>query len=91
MREDEKQFEGRVAAALKTRPIIDQAKGVLVGARCESPDAAFAELKYVAEQNGFKVSAVAAALVDFAAGRDVPDPRLADVINKEWGKRLSHC
>jgi AmiR/NasT family two-component response regulator len=81
--------EQRVAAALRTRPIIDQAKGVLVAARCESPEAAFAELKYVAELHGFRVNVLAAGLVDVAAGRDVRDETLGCVIRQEWGHLLS--
>jgi AmiR/NasT family two-component response regulator len=91
MRGDADVFETRLAAAQKTRPAIDQAKGVLVGTRCESPEAAFAELKYVSESNHFKVVTVAAALVDFAAGREVDDPALAEVIRREWGQSLSKC
>ena len=81
--------EQRVAAALRTRPVIDQAKGVLVAARCESPEAAFAELKYVAELHGFRVNVLAAGLVDMAAGRDVRDQTLATIIRQEWGHVLS--
>ncbi len=90
MRDDE-QFEGRLAAALKTRPIIDQAKGILVGLRCESPDAAFAELKQVAERNGVKVNVLAAALVELAAGRQIADAALAGVVRREWGDWLPAC
>ena len=88
---DDVQFEQRLAAAQKTRPTIDQAKGILIGVRCETPDAAFAELKYVSEAHCLKVIAVASALVDMAAGRDVEDPTLAAVIRKEWGDSLLRC
>ena len=90
MRQDA-QFERRLQAALKTRPIIDLAKGVLVGTQCESPEAAFAELKYVSEQNGLKLSKLAEALVEFAAGREVDDPALADLVRREWGDRIAQC
>ncbi len=90
MREDE-QFERRLKAALKTRPIIDQAKGVLVGVQCESPEAAFAELKYVSERHNLKLSKVAAALVEYAAGHDVEDPELAALVHQQWGNRVTRC
>lgn len=85
------EFDDRLAAALKTRPTIDQAKGILVGARCETPEAAFAELKYVSELHRLKVSALAGALVDMAAGREVTDEQLEQVIRKEWGNLLPKC
>ncbi|MGN6130763.1 MAG: ANTAR domain-containing protein [Nocardioidaceae bacterium] len=91
MRQDEVQFERRLRAAMKSRPIIDQAKGVLIGTQCESPEAAFAELKYVSEQHNLKVATVAEAVVEFAAGREVPDPTLADLVRREWGSRLARC
>lgn len=91
MRGDAEVFEMRLAAAQKTRPAIDLAKGVLVGTRCESPEAAFAELKYISESNHVKVADLAAALVDFAAGRDVEDRALAEVVRREWGDSLSKC
>lgn len=90
MRQDEA-FEHRLAAALKTRPVIDQAKGVLVCMRCETPDAAFAELKHVSENNKLKVNTLAAALVDIAAGRHVQDAMLTRIIEKEWGDLLPRC
>jgi hypothetical protein len=90
MRDDEA-FERRLAAALKTRPVIDQAKGILIGVHCETPEAAFAELKYVSEESCVKVAELAAALVDMAAGRDIEDQRLAEVVRKEWGDRLPGC
>lgn len=85
------EFDDRLAAALKTRPTIDQAKGILVATRCETPEAAFAELKYVSELHRIKVSALAAALVDLAAGRELEDDQLARVIQKEWGGVLPRC
>lgn len=91
MRQDDQQFERRLQAAARTRPIIDLAKGVLVGTQCESPEAAFAELKHVSEQNQLKVSKVAEALVDFAAGREVPDRALADLVRRQWGNRIAQC
>ena len=91
MRQDDAQFERRLEAALKSRPVIDLAKGVLVGTQCESPEAAFAELKYVSEQHCLKLSKVAEALVEFAAGREVDDPALADLVRREWGDRIAQC
>lgn len=91
MRQDDTQFERRLQAALKSRPIIDLAKGVLVGTQCETPEAAFAELKHVSEQNNLKVAQVAKAVVEYAAGREVPDPTLADLVRREWGNRLARC
>jgi len=88
---DDAAFERRLAAAMKTRPVIDQAKGILIGVRCETPEAAFAELKYASEQNCVKVSELAAALVEMAAGREITDARLAEVVLAEWGDRLPRC
>ena len=88
---DDAAFERRLAAAMKTRPVIDQAKGILIGVHCETPEAAFAELKYVSEQSCVKVSELAAALVEMAAGREIDDARLAKVVRAEWGNRLPQC
>ena len=91
MRHDDAQFERRLRAAMKSRPIIDLAKGVLVGLRCESPEAAFAELKYVSDLHQVKISKVAEALVELAAGRDFEDRELAELVRREWGNRIPQC
>jgi hypothetical protein len=41
--DDEHEFEPRIEPVPKTRPIIDQAKGVLAAVRCKTPEAAFVE------------------------------------------------
>ncbi len=84
-------FEEQLSAALVTRPFIEQAKGVLSTARCESPEQAFEELRSVSQAHNVKLNALAAALVDTAAGRRPDDPLLRKVIWQEWGDLLPNC
>ncbi len=85
------EFEAQLDAALDTRPVIELAKGVLVGTRCETPEQAFAELRYASQTHNVKLNALAGALVDVAAGRDCDDDRLQSVIWQEWGRLLPQC
>jgi hypothetical protein len=61
--DDEHEFEPRIEPVPKTRPIIDQAKGVLAAVRCKTPEAAFVEPKCVCKTNHLKVNALAVAPV----------------------------
>ena len=81
---DAAEFEEHLDAALNTRPAIEQAKGILVRARAATPEQAFAEIKYVSHQHSVQVNALAAALVETAAGREPDDPLLRKVIWQEW-------
>ncbi len=87
---DSDDFEAHLESALVTRPVIEQAKGVLVQARCATPEDAFGELRHVATQHDVKVADLATALVDVAADRDPGDARLREVIVRAWGD-LSNC
>lgn len=79
------EFEAHLDAALVTRPVIEQAKGILVLARCATPDQAYAELRHTSQQHNVKLNALAAALVMVASGRPPADPLLRKVIWQEWG------
>nr|CAA9344384.1 MAG: hypothetical protein AVDCRST_MAG46-2191 [uncultured Nocardioidaceae bacterium] len=74
MNEATENFQGQLEAAMVTRPLIEQGKGVLIGTRCETPDQAFAELQHVSQNHNVKLNLLAGALVDLACGRDVDDP-----------------
>lgn len=83
MTDDE--FERNLEAALETRPVIEQAKGILVLARGATPEQAYAELRFVSQQHNVKVNRLAAALVETASGRRSEDPLLRKVLWQEWG------
>ena len=82
------EFERYLDAALETKPVIEQAKGVLVHARSSPPEQAFAEIEFVSRQHNVKVSVLAAAIVETAAGQRPDDPLLRKVIWQEWGDVL---
>jgi response regulator NasT len=84
-------FEDHLAETLVTRPLIEQAKGVLATVRCASPEEAFAELRRVADAHEVPLSDLAAALVTAAAGETPSDPELRKVIWHEWSKELPDC
>ena len=79
------EFEEQLDAALVTRPVIEQAKGVLVLARQATPDQAFAELRHASQHHNVKLNALAAALVEVASGRTPPDPLLRKIVWQQWG------
>jgi two-component system, response regulator / RNA-binding antiterminator len=83
MRSDE--FEAHLHAALVTRPVIEQAKGILVLARCLTPQQAHAQLQRTSRMHDVDLSALAAALVLVAGGRSPGDPLLRKVVWQEWG------
>ena len=84
------EFERHLAAAMDTRPAIEQAKGILVHARAATPEQAYAELAFVSQQHNIKVSLLATALVQAASGRRVGDPLLRKVLWQEWDDLLPH-
>jgi len=59
-------------AALTTRPVIDQAKGILMAERGCSPEEAFALLSNASQRDNRKVRDIARALVDNAQRDDGP-------------------
>jgi GAF domain-containing protein len=63
----------QMAEAMRTRAVIEQAKGILMaGRRCDA-DAAFETLVKLSQDSGRKLNVVAQALVDrAAAGHDLP-------------------
>lgn len=77
-------FERHLSAALATRPVIEQAKGVLAGLRRETPEQAFAELRYVSQRHNVKLNALANAVVLMASGQTTRDVKLRKVIWQEW-------
>lgn len=89
MQSDE--FEAQLSDALVTRPTIEQAKGVLVGAGCTSPEEAFGQLQTVSRKHDVKLADLAAALVEVAAGRHLADPLLRKVVWQEWGDLVPNC
>lgn len=84
------EFEEQLDAALVTRPVIEQAKGVLVLARQATPDQAFAELRDASQQHNVKLNALATALVEVAGGRSPADPLLRKVVWQQWGDVVPH-
>ncbi|MBM0203133.1 ANTAR domain-containing protein [Micromonospora sp. STR1s_5] len=55
--------------AMRNRAVIEQAKGIIMGARRSSPEEAFALLSKISQDTNRKVHDVAAALVDQAVRR----------------------
>jgi hypothetical protein len=84
-------FNGQLEAALATRPVIEQAKGVLVSARSMSPEQAFSELRYVSMQHNVKLNDLAQALVATVGGHRDVDPCLRNIIGHEWGGIVPNC
>ena len=55
-------------AALRSRPVIEQAKGMLIAEHGCSPDAAFQMISHASQRENRKVRDVAEAMVDKAQG-----------------------
>ena len=83
-------FEDQLATALVTRPVIEQAKGMLALVRSVTPDQAFIELRHVARTHNVILRELAGALVDAASGRASDDAQLRKVVWHEWGSVLPH-
>lgn len=77
------EFERHLEAALRTRPVIEQAKGILGGYRRQSPQQAFDELVRASQQHNVRLADLAAALVSVVTGEGVDD-RMHRVIAHEW-------
>jgi hypothetical protein len=82
-------FSRDVWAAAKSRPAIEQAKGILMAYRPQNPDQAFAELAHASQQHNVKLAALTTALVHVASGeaRLVP-ASIRDVIETHWPAML---
>jgi AmiR/NasT family two-component response regulator len=89
MQSDE--FEDHLESMLVTRPVIEQAKGVLAGIRCTTPEQAFEELRDVAQAHQVQIGELAGALVDVAAGRTPDNVLLRKVVWQEWDDLLNNC
>ena len=85
------EFENQLEEALVTRPAIEQAKGVLLGQRCATPEQAFQELRHVSQNHNVKLNELATALVETAAGRTPESGLLRKIIWLEWGDILPNC
>lgn len=64
----------RLRRAMETRPVIDQAQGVLMAVYGCTPDAARSLLVAVSQRANTKLPKVATALVEFAQGASLPEP-----------------
>ncbi|WP_181766071.1 ANTAR domain-containing protein [Streptomyces albidus (ex Kaewkla and Franco 2022)] len=60
--------------AMETRPVIDQAHGVLMAAYRCAPSAAWDALVAVSQNTNVKLHKVAAALVESTQGEPLPEP-----------------
>jgi ANTAR domain len=83
------EFAKDLQAALGTRPVIEQAKGVLIGLRGDTPEQAFAELRHASQTHNVKLHVLASALVDAVGGRRVTDLALEHALLNEWGNLLT--
>lgn len=82
------EFSEQLNRALATRPVIEQAKGVIVGATHCTADEAFTQLVAASQNHNVKLSALAGAVVALASGERAGDPRsrAADaVVRACWG------
>ena len=78
-------FSQQVAAAAQSMPVIEQAKGLLLGCRRYSAQQAFDELAWASQQHNVKLASLARALVNVAAGNDhLVDDALWEVIAAHW-------
>lgn len=84
-------FEDHLSSALVTRPVLEQAKGVLASAQCSTPDEAHEEILRVAESHDVRVKDLAAALVEVATGKRPASPLLRKVVWQEWSEVLPDC
>jgi two-component system, response regulator / RNA-binding antiterminator len=61
-------------AALQTRPVIDQAKGMLIAEHGCSPDEAFEMISHASQRENRKVRDIAKAMIDNAQNDSSPPP-----------------
>jgi hypothetical protein len=78
-------FSQHVADAAETMPVIEQAKGVLLGYRRYSAQQAFGELTSTSQQHNVKLASLARALVNVATGNDhLVDDALWEIVAAHW-------
>ncbi|GAA1887341.1 hypothetical protein GCM10009837_06280 [Streptomyces durmitorensis] len=65
---------GQLRRAMRTRPVIDMARGVLMASFGLSADDAWDVLVSVSQNTNTKLHVVAAELVDAATGGEIPKP-----------------
>lgn len=63
-----------LAASLRLRTVIEQAKGVLAARHGITPDEAFERLRELSQQHNVRLAEVAATLVGVALPEEVPGP-----------------
>ena len=79
------EFEQHLDAAMRTRPVIEQAKGVLTAYRRATPDEAFDELVRASQHHNVRLVEIAEAVVMVAAGEaGSVDERPHRVVAHEW-------
>ncbi|HET8603860.1 MAG TPA: ANTAR domain-containing protein [Marmoricola sp.] len=66
-------FEENVQKALHTRPVIEQAKGMLVALRGQTASEAFETLRDVSQRHNVRLQTLAVALVELGSGGQVDD------------------
>ena len=72
-------------ATLETRPVIDQAKGILVGQKHCTPDEAFAMLTEASQKSNRKLRDVARAMVKRKSGG------AEAVLDHRWSRKNVGC
>jgi hypothetical protein len=84
----EEDFATQLEAALQTRPVIEQAKGVLAGLLGLDADQAFVELRDASQEHNVKLHVLAATLVAAACSQDLPEPAAREAVVARWGGLL---
>ncbi|MGZ4495009.1 MAG: ANTAR domain-containing protein [Nocardioides sp.] len=84
-------FEDQLDSTLVARPLIEQAKGVIVGVDCATPDEALDQLRQVSVAWDVPLSDLAEALVAVAGGRHPEDPALEELVRRQWRDVLPTC
>jgi hypothetical protein len=79
-------FTRDVWAAAKSRPVIEQAKGILMAYRMQSADEAFAELVSVSQLHNVKLATLAAALTAVTASNEEVPAALRHVVASQWSE-----
>lgn len=77
-------FTRDVWAAAKSRPVIEQAKGILMAYRRQSAEEAFAELVNASQVHNVKLATLAAAVTQVTAADDDVPARLREVVAVHW-------
>jgi AmiR/NasT family two-component response regulator len=82
------EFEQHLQAAMVSRPVIEQAKGIIMGMHSIPAEAAFAVIRRVSQNHNVPVHTLAESLVLAASGRQVVDAQIrgALVALRGWEK-----